>query len=616
MNKLLNASTLAICCASPCLIQANDKMEEVIVTSSRIEMPLRQIGTAVSVVTDQEIKQQGLISLADILRTTPSVAVSRNGGPGSTTGLRIRGEEGFRTLVLIDGMDISDAAGTQVGPNFENLLSTGISRIEILRGTQGMMYGADAGGIVNIQSYLPEEGLGGEVSAEGGRYDTHQFAAALGGKSELGDFSLTAADYQTDGYNARDTDTILRDDDGYENTTLHGRVAWNATKQLRLQLTARDVDSDNDFDSCFNADFEEVDLCSNTFEQTGWRASADYKGERLSHSLSYSSTDTDREFFSEGVSSFYARGELEKYEYLGSFTASESTRFLYGADLKRESIDDGTFNQDRDQTGLYAEYHGSFSDRLFITAGGRYDDNDDFGDFTSWRASAAYLIDTSNGTVKLKSSYGTGFRAPSLYEISYNNSFFAFPPASTTTLKEEKSRGFDLGVEYYANGGMHLEAVYFDQTVKDEIFFDQADFSGYLQGRGDTDSRGVELVAELPLAESWYLSGNYTYNDTENSSGSSRIRRPEHLANLALRYHHASGKFTAQLNARGGYHAIDIDGSSLDEYEVINLSASFTLTPGLQVYGRVENLLDKDYQEVLTYNASGIAGYAGVRYSF
>ena len=123
MSKILTASSLALFCTSSCLVHANEKMEEVIVTSSRIEMPLRQIGTAVSVVTDLEIKQQGLNGLADILRSTPSVAVSRNGGAGSTTTLRIRGEEGFRTLVLIDGMDISDAAGTQAGPNFENLLS-------------------------------------------------------------------------------------------------------------------------------------------------------------------------------------------------------------------------------------------------------------------------------------------------------------------------------------------------------------------------------------------------------------------------------------------------------------------------------------------------------------
>jgi vitamin B12 transporter len=617
MKKLCSASALAFYCVSPVLAQVNDKMEEVTVTSSRIEMPLRQLGTAVSIVTDQEIKLLGSNDLAGVIRTTPSVSVNRNGGAGAPTSLRIRGEEGFRTLVLVDGMDISDASGTQVAPNFEHMLSTGINRVEILRGTQGMMYGADAGGIINIQSYLPEqEGFGGEISAEGGRYDTRQFAAAIGGKNQLGDFSLTAADYQTDGFNARDTDTELQDDDGYENTTLHGRAAWNATEQLRLQLTLRDVDSENDYDTCFNQDFEEVNLCSNSFEQTGWRAALDFRGDQLQHSLAYSATETDREFFTEDLLSFYAEGELEKAEYLGSYTASESTRLVFGADLKRESIDDGSFDEDRDQTGVFAEYQGSFSDRFFITAGARYDDNDDFGDFTSWRASGAYLVETGTGTLKLKSSYGTGFRAPSLYEISYNNSFFAFPPASEATLKEEKSQGFDLGVEYYADSGLHLEAVYFDQTVEDEIYFDSAGFSGYLQGSGDTDSRGVELVGELPLGASWYLSGNYTYNDTENSGGSTRFRRPEHLANLALRYQHAGGKLSAQLNLRGAYDAVDTDGSSIDDYEVLNLSAHYILSDGLQLFGRVENLLDEDYQEVPSYNSSGVAGYAGVRYSF
>jgi vitamin B12 transporter len=616
MNKLFAVSTFCICAAAPCIAQDESRMEEVIVSSSRVPMPLRQVGTAVSVVTEFEIRQLGSSGLADVLRTTPSVSVNSNGGAGSPTTLRIRGEEGFRTLVLYDGMDISDASGTQGGANFEHLLSTGIGRVEILRGTQGMMYGADAGGVVNIQSYVPEEGFGGEVSAEGGRYGTQQFSGAIGGKNDVGDFSISASDYQTDGFNSRDTDTVLQDDDGYENTTLHARGAWNLNEKIRLQLTARDVDAKNDYDSCFNANFEEVDLCDNSFEQTGWRASANYKGSRLEHMLAYNYTDTDRKFYSEGLPSFYARGELQKAEYLGSFQALEGTRLLYGADLKRESIDDGTFDDDRDQTGVYAEYQGNFSDRLYITAGARYDDNDDFGDFTSFRTSAAWLIALGTGTVKLKSSYGTGFRAPSLYEISYNNSFFAYPPASETTLKEEKSKGFDLGIEYFADSGMHLEAVYFDQTVEDEIYFDLTNFSGYLQGNGDNASRGLELVADLPLARVFYLTGNYTYNDTENDAGDTRVRRPKHLANLALRYLHSGGKLSAQLNVRGSYDSVDIDGSSLDDYEVVNLSASYSLVSGLKFYGRIENLLDQDYQEVPTYNSSGVAGYAGVRYSF
>ncbi len=617
MNKLFTSTALAVTCTQPFTAVANDKMEEMIITSSRIEMPLRQVATSVSVITSQDIKNLGMNRLADVLTTQPSIGISTNGGPGSTTALRIRGEENLRTLVLIDGMDISDTSGTQVGPRIENLLSAGIHRVEILRGPQGLMYGADAGGVINITSYAPEQGFGGDVSAEGGRYGSRQFAANVGGKNDTGDFSLSVSDFETDGYNARSTDTVLADKDGYENTTLHARGGWNVTDTLRLQLTVRDVDADNDYDTCFNANFEQVNMCSNTFEQTGIRGAIDYQDGRLSHSLAASRTETDREFYTEGTFTFGGYGELEKYEYLGSFKATESTRLVYGVDLKRESIDSSGTTVDRDQTGLYAEYQGEFAEQLYLTAGVRYDDNDDFGDFTSYRLSAAYLIETGAGTVKLKSSYGTGFRPPSPFEISYNTQPRPWLPEQPVfeALQEEKSEGLDIGVEYFANSGLYLEAVLFDQRVDNQINYDFTTDS-YAQAGGEQKSRGVELIAEAPLADSWNLDANYTYNDTEGEGGASRIRRPEHLLNVGVQYLHASGRFSARLYARGSYEAVDIDGSKLDDYEVINLNASFKVTESLELNGRIENLLDEDYQEVPTYNTSGAAGYVGLRYSF
>ena len=176
MKTLFPVTALAIACAASPLVQANN-LEEIIITSSRVPMPLRQVGTSVSVVTSPEIQQRGFSSLYEILRSQPAIGVSNSGGAGKPTALRIRGEEGFRTQVLLDGINISDASGTQIGPNLEHLMSAGINRVEILRGPQGLMYGADAGGIVNITTAAPSEGLTGELSAEGGRYGTQQLGA-------------------------------------------------------------------------------------------------------------------------------------------------------------------------------------------------------------------------------------------------------------------------------------------------------------------------------------------------------------------------------------------------------------------------------------------------------
>jgi vitamin B12 transporter len=569
------------------------------------------------VVTQQEITQLGFTSLYDVLRTQPGVSVTNTGGTGSAAALRIRGEEGYRTLVLLDGIDISDTSGPQVSPRFEQLLSSGVQRVEILRGPQGLMYGADAGGVVAITTIAPTAGFGGEVSAEGGRYGSRQLAGNVGGGNDVVDFNLSGADFTADGFNARTTDTVLRDDDGYDNSTLNSRAGYNATDNLRLSLAGRSVDGKNHFDDCYTADtFDPTDRCSDKYEQQAWRLAADYAAGHFGHQLAYSRSDTDRRFYAAGESGFRTRGELERAGYLGTFSAGDDLRLVYGIDLERESIDDSDTDERRNQDGYYFEYQGGFGRRLFLTAGARYDDNDDFGSHTSYRVSTAYLFTLADGELKLKGAYGTGFRAPSLYEIAYNNGDFAYPPASDTRLKEEQSRGYDVGLSWLASSGLYLEAVYFDQKIEDEIYFDLTDYSGYLQRSGDTDSSGVELAAEWPLLATLSLSANYTFNDTRTSTGTSRPYRPEHLANLGLSWRPLEARLVLGAAWRLSRDAEDIDGARLDDYQVLELNASYQLSPGLQLYGRLENALDEDYEEVPTYNTSGAAGYAGMRYSF
>lgn len=607
-----------LCAAATAAGQPSESpLEEIIITSSRVAMPLRQVGTSVSIIDREEIQQRGYSSLYDILRSQPAIAASNTGGQGNATSVRIRGEEGYRTLVLIDDIDVSDTSGPQVGPRFEQLLSSGIQRVEILRGPQGLMYGADAGGVINITSLTPSEELGGQISAEGGRYGARQVAGNIGGSNDTLDFNLLAADLSSDGFNSRTTDKVLRDDDGYDNTTLHGRFGWNITEALRLGLTVRDVTGDNEFDSCFTVDsFSPTDDCSDEFDQSIWRIAGNYSHDSLKHELAYSESDTDRTFFSAGRTSFATEGSLEKTSYLGSFSPSESLKLVYGVDLETQTIDDGTFDEERDQDGYYLEYQGGFSDRFYVTAGARYDDNDDFGTHTSYRISGAWLTALANGELKLKGSYGTGFRAPSLYEIAYNGGSFAYPPASDVELDAEESEGFEIGLAWTATAGLYLEANYFEQSVSDEIFFDLVGFSGYLQSSGDNESQGIELIADWPVLDSLSLTGNYTYNDTETDAGSARAFRPEHLANISANWQPLAGRLVLGLNLRLSRDAEDVDGSSLDDYELVDLNASFALFTGLEVYGRVENLLDEDYQEVPTYNTSERAAYAGIRYSF
>jgi len=589
-------------------------VEEVVVTASVTETPRRQIGTAVSVISGPEIELRGYHSLADVLRTQPGIGVSNSGGRGHSTALRIRGEEAFRTVLYIDGVKAVDPTADKVAPAFDSLLATSdLERVEVLRGPQGFMYGADAGGVVNVLTRTGAGALGARFGVEYGSFDTRKLDASLFGGGDEGDYFVSVTDLETDGFNAQTADALLRDRDGAENTTLHAKLGWNATDALRVQLVARDIDAAVRFDGCgFPTTTHD---CEATTEQTTYRLSADYRTDRMSHILAYSESDILRHSLAEGAIAFTADGNLSRFEYIGSFRPSDALTLAYGVDLQTEKVV-GAPTRERDQKGYYFEYQGRLGEAFFVSAGARYDDNDDFGTHTSARLSAAYVQALGDGsTLKYRASYGTGFRPPSLYEIAYNRDF-AFPPASNVVLKEETSRGYDVGLEYFGANGLRVELAYFDQDIEDEIFFDLVSFSGYLQSPGKSRSKGVEAGVEVPFGSRWALTGNWTYNKAEDSTNEQRLRRPRHVGNLGIGYTSTDERLRVLANYRVSRDSIDIGNVALDDYEVLDLAIAYAPTAKLEVYGRVENALDEDYQEVLGYNTAGRSAYGGVRLRF
>ncbi len=597
--------------------QSLNALEEIIITSSRIETPLRQVGTSVSIIDAIGISNDGSASLIDVLRTLPSISVTNAGGAGQVSNLRIRGEEGYRTLTLLDGIKLSDPSSTQVQPQLEHLLSSGVERVEILRGPQGLHYGADAGGVVNITTEKNTGALDSQVEASSGKFGTRQVAAKVSGGNDRADFFVSGTDFETDGFNARQSDSVLADDDGYENTTLHARVGINASESLRFNAVIHDVTSDSEYDACYDsATFSTVHQCNATYDQQALRLSANLTTEYGSHGFAWSGTQTDREYFTLGQSGFASQGELQRLEYIGQYTAAENYELVYGVDLEQEENN----GDSRDQLGYYAEYLSTFSDDLFFTAAIRRDDNDDFGTHNSYRLSAARLIDLEGGhTLKLRGAYGTGFRAPSPYESSYNKGPYAYPPASTTSLTEETSKGHEFAVELFTQLGSHFEVVYFDQRIEDAIYYDLANYSGYLQDIGESRSNGVEFSASIPLHAQLKLQANYTYNETERPDGSQRQLRPRNLANMSLAWNSSDNNTLVSAFYRRSADTQDaIFGApvSLDAIEVFDLTSSYKVNESVQLFGRIENLFDQDNEEILGYNTAQRAAYIGFRLNF
>lgn len=591
-----------------------DTVQEIVVISSRTAIPLRQIGTSVSVLDEAEIEAHGNFALTDILRQTPSISTTRNGGPGATTSLRIRGEEGFRTLVLLDGLKLSDPSSTQVGPHLQHLLSSDVSRIEILRGPQGLSYGADAGGVISISSRQAEEGFGGSANAQAGSYGTRQVSANLAGNNGVLDFSLSATDFSSDGFNTRNSDNVLQDDDGYENQSIHLRTGWQVNDTLRVDLVHRQTDGESEFDGCSFA--PTLYDCEAHYELEATRLGVALDTGSISHSLAYSVAETDRSNLAGGANNFSSLGELERWEYIATATELPGFDLVFGVDLEQEQSNTIT----RDNEGYYIEALSDFSEAFFLTAGVRRDENDDFGSHTSARISAAYLLSLGGqNELKFKGSFGSGFRAPSPFEVDYNAGPFAYPPASNIQLSEENSEGYELGIEYFRGDSLKVEAVYFDQQVEDAIDFDLLGFSGYLQEAGVTHSEGIELSASYSFADNWSLSGNYTYNDTELPNGEQRRRRPKHLTNLGLNYASNDGKWFVSGFYRNARDSVDSNGGAvvaLDDFDVVDVSVRYSFNSNLEVFARVENLFDEEYQEIFDYNSADRSSFIGVKLGF
>lgn len=615
---------LAACCtALPCsaaqqdaATPANAIFDEIVVTASRIPQPLRRVGVSLSVLNAADLQDHGNLSLQDILRQMPAVSVTNAGGAGKASSLRIRGEEGYRTLVLLDGIRLLDPSLTQTGPQFEHMLSSGLGRVEILRGPQGLGYGADAGGVVNMSSqpYAGAPTLG--LDLQSGADSMHQYSGTLGGGTERTDFALQLTDLESDGFNAQRADTILRDNDGYANTSAHGRAGFDLGETLNIELVHRRVRGNAEFDGCYHPyTFAAEHACRSRFELDATRAALNYITPQATHTVAYATTDTAREDFAGGQPAFTAYGELERWEYLGHLRQLPGFGLVFGADLEQARNN----SEGRNNKGIFAEYLSDFSSSLYVGAGVRYDDNEDFGSNTSYRVSSAYLVDAAKGTLKFKGSYGTGFRAPSPYEIAYNAGSYSYPPASLVKLQQEHSAGYDVGVEYQSDAGLHLEAVYFDQEVTDAIYFDLKGYSGYLQDIGASTSHGVELSGAVPVSAALQLHANYTWNDTQRPNGLQRPRRPAHQVNLGAVYTTQQERLTLQAFYRTVRDTLDDTVSGvvpLDDYSVLDLGTNFSVTSQIQLYARIENLLDEQYEELTGYNTAGRSAYIGLRVNY
>ncbi len=592
-------------------VSAEEDFEEIVVSATRYLRPLSDIGSSISVISAEDMEKSQTVFIQDILQNIPGLTLNQNGAFGGVSSLRIRGAGTDQTVILIDGVQINDVSTPGGGFNFANLDPNGIERIEVLRGPQSILYGSDAiGGVVNIITPSGSEGLAGSLFAEGGSFDTFRAGGHITGGSDKLNFSLSGSGITTDGISKADENDGNSESDGYHNISLHGKITARLSESHSLQLISRYVDSRSEVDGFGPVDGDNVDF-SKEFLIAG-RGIFNYLDGALQNTLSVEYSISDRRSEAGGAPNPFGDFDGKRFnlDYFGHYNVSDNFGVSFGLqheETKSESTSPKKFNID----SVFSELSWQGLDGLTVTAGLRYDDHNQYGGTTTPRLTAAYYIDSSN--TKIFANWGEGFKAPSIFQLTFICGFCGLTTPNAD-LKPEQSNGWELGFEQaFWDERVYINVTYFDQKITNLIDFD---FSVGFGNIANVRSRGIELSLEVQLSNRLKINGNYTFtNAKDKDTDEELVRVPRNAAFAEIQWQ-AMDKLNLALSMTYNGKEIDPFTPDPDGWVRFDLKAAYEFWDGIEVYARIDNLLDKEYQQIFGFGTPDRSFFAGIRGKF
>lgn len=614
-SPLLAASALTLILSGPSFAQDDASSDDVTVldtitvtTANRTPTEAQKVGSKVELLTSEDIDKKTVQAVADYLSFVPGMSVSPAGPIGQTTGVYMRGLPVRYIKTLYNGIDVSDVSNTQVQTHFEHLLSAGISNIEVLKGSQSTLYGSNAiAGLVDLSSFADEgPGVHHTIEIEGGSYGTVRGRYGISASDDASRIVGNISGFRADGFSAAAGGT---EKDGYQNVTADLNVEHRFSEVFSVFGSALYIDTRAEYD--LNGFDSSGDENFTTF--LGGRAgfNLDLLDGRAKNTFSVQASRMDREI-SPANDTFV--GDRLKFDYLGSFELTDRITLQYGADHERQKADVATtwtaISDSHHLTGVWAQGIFEPVDDFVLTAGLRHDEHSEFGGHTTYRGTASYLF--PNSGTRLHASVGTGFRAPSLYEL------YA-PTYGNTDLQPETSFSYDVGVEQtFLDGRLTADITYFSVKVEDRIGFGTT----YVQIPGNTHSRGIEASLKYAVTDWFDLGASYTYTSAADDAGIRAIRVPRHATVLTATVRPAE-KWTVSADLKYAVDTLDTDFSTwpstdvaLDDYVLLNARVAYQLNDNMQFYLRGENLLNEKYQTVLGYNTPGASAFVGMKAKF
>lgn len=575
-------------------------------------------GVSVDVVETEDLDAARDTSLADTLARLPGVTVAQSGGFGATSALRIRGADGRYLAVFVDGIKVSDPSGVQVTFDWGSLMTADVGRIEVLRGSQSALWGGSAvGGVVNITTRAAlDEGLHQTVTAEGGSYGTAKLSYGLTVKDDRSEFAFSAARLHTNGFSAFDGGAEA---DGADASRLSFSGRYQLSDTLAVGGALFWQDTTQDYDG-YTPAFVLGDLIgySQSRRETGARLFAELSAGNTDHLFEVTALDVSRSYDQAGSLSSFG-GQRLTFGWQGTTEMSEALTLVYGADWSEESADYTNLPGGTASTTIYGAFAQAVwapSDSFDLSATLRTDRNSGFGSFTTGRLAMAWR--PAEGTT-LRAAYATGFRAPSIDERFGDYPGF-FPFVGNPDLRPESSESIEIGLDQSFANGASLSATLFQLSIDDLITYQFGTPSTLVNLPGVSTRKGVEVAASLPLSDAATLGLAYTYTEGRRPDGSRLQQVPYHQLSLTLDAD-LSDRVSAGLALTHVAGRIDNDANTfspvaMPDYTTLDAVVSYDLNDTTEVYLKLENLTDEDYQQVNGYAAAGRSVYLGLQAKF
>ena len=601
MRCKLSAVLLSAACTHA---YANETLPDIVVTATRTAQSADATLASVSIITRQDIERLQAQSLPDVLRGVAGLTLSNNGGAGKATSVFLRGTNADHVLVLVDGVKIGSATlGTA---SFQDIPVQQIERIEIVRGPRASLYGSEAiGGVIQIFTRKGGGALTPSFSATAGSYGTYNTAVGLTGGGEQGWFNAKLNQQNTTGFNAcrgslvAGCFTIEPDKDGYHNLSLGLNGGYRFDNGVVADAQLLRANSKNKFDGSSVNEAEGVQQVlggSLKFAPTqAWNMT-----------LRAGSGQDNSDNFLNGVFKTRFDTQRDSLSWQNDFALDADQLFTAGLDYQNDRVASTTLytQATRSNRALFGQYQGSFGAHS-LQASLRRDDNQQFGGHDTGGLGYGYAISDST---RLTASYGTAFKAPTFNQLYY-------PGFGSATLRPELSRSVEVGAAGHGTFGKWSLNAY-QTDITDLIGFDAFFLPVNINA---ARLKGLEGQLKMQLADCDF-SGTLTLQDPRQTSGVNQGKLLNRRATEAMRIEvaHDFGvyRLATSLYAEGRRFDDLANASTkrLGGYGLLDVRAEYRVAPDWLVQGRVDNLLDKQYETAQFYNQARRGLYFTLNY--